>query len=81
MSAKSRREVVEQARARYRFRGKEGRSRLLDEICRLCGYERKYVIKLLSAARSLPRQEGCKAGRIASALRGSGAGGAQGDLA
>jgi hypothetical protein len=30
--------------------GKAGRSRLLDEICLLCGYERKYVSKLLGAS-------------------------------
>jgi len=48
MSTKSRQEVLEQARERYRRRtGKEARSRLLDEVCALCGYERKYAIKLL----------------------------------
>ena len=40
MSPTSRREVLEQARLRYGGRGKAGRSRLLDEICALCGYER-----------------------------------------
>ena len=48
MSAKSRKEVLEQARQRYGKRGREGRSRLLDEACELCGYERKYAIKVLS---------------------------------
>ena len=50
--------MLEQARARYRGRGKEGRSRLLDEICALCGYERKYASKLLSGARWLPGESG-----------------------
>ena len=27
--------------------GQAGRSRLLDEVCELCGYERKYAIKVL----------------------------------
>ena len=45
MSATSRREVLEQACLRYGGRGKVGRSRLLDEICVLCGYERKYASK------------------------------------
>lgn len=58
MSASSRKEVLEQARARYRFRGKRGRSRLLDEICGLCGYERKYAIKLLGGRRPLIGQSG-----------------------
>jgi hypothetical protein len=37
MSARSRKEVVEQARQRYAIRGREGRSRLLGEVCELCG--------------------------------------------
>ena len=52
MSAMSRKEVLEQAGARYCGRGKKGRSRLLDEICALCGYERNYASKLLSGVRS-----------------------------
>jgi len=58
ISAMSRKEVLEQARARYCGRGKEGRSRLLDEICALCGYERKYASKLLSGVRSLIGESG-----------------------
>ena len=38
-------EGLEQARGRYCQRGREGRSRLLDEVCELCGYERKYASK------------------------------------
>ena len=53
MSARSRKEVLEQARQRYGKRGREGRSRLLDEVCELCGYERKYVIKVLSGKRAI----------------------------
>ena len=53
MSAKSRGEVLEQARWRYAGRGKEGRSRLLDEVCALCGYERKYAIKVLGGRRAI----------------------------
>jgi len=34
-------------RRRYAGRGKEGKSRLLDEFCEQHGYERKYAIKLL----------------------------------
>lgn len=53
MSATSRGEVLAQARARYEKRGKEGRSRLLDEVCALCGYERKYAMKVLGGKRPL----------------------------
>jgi len=62
MSARSRKELLEQARASYRFRGKEGRSRLLDELCALCGYERKYVIKVLGGKRPLAGERGLRRG-------------------
>lgn len=51
MSANSRGEVLVQARGRYEKRGKRGRSRLLDEVCALCGYERKYASKVLAGER------------------------------
>lgn len=35
-------------RFRYQGRGKEGKSRLLDEFCEQHGYDRKYAVKLLS---------------------------------
>jgi len=41
---------LERLRRRYAGRGKEGKSRLLDEFCEHYGYERKYAIKLLGAA-------------------------------
>lgn len=47
MSDQSRREVILKMQERYAGRGREGRSRLLDELCELCGYDRKYAIKLL----------------------------------
>ena len=31
-----------------RWRGRERRSRLIDELCEMCGYERKHAIKLLN---------------------------------
>jgi hypothetical protein len=63
MSAKSRREVLEQARERYRRRtGKEARSRLLDEVCAFCGYERKYAIKLLGGKREIAGSGGRRRG-------------------
>jgi len=43
-----RNEQLEVLRLRYQGRGKEGRTRLLDEFCEHFGYERKYAIKLLS---------------------------------
>lgn len=51
MSQKSRQEILEQARESYGRRGRQGRSRLLDEVCALCGYERKHAIKVLGGSR------------------------------
>jgi hypothetical protein len=62
MSARSRKEVLEQAGQRYAKRGREGRSRLLDEVCELCGYERKYAIKVLSGKRAIMGSKGRKRG-------------------
>lgn len=62
MSARSRGEVLEQARRRYAKRGKEGRSRLLDEVCALCGYERKYASKVLCGKRAIAGSSGRRRG-------------------
>ncbi len=43
----SRTEQLQRLRHRYAGRGKEGKSRLLDEFCEQRHYERKYAIKLL----------------------------------
>ena len=47
MSEKSTGEILKIMRPKYARRGREARSRLLDEFCQLCGFERKYAIKLL----------------------------------
>jgi hypothetical protein len=62
MSAKSRGEILAQARRRYQGRGKQGRSRLLDEICALCGFERKYASKLLGGGRPIAGSSGARRG-------------------
>jgi hypothetical protein len=55
MSQESRREVVERLRGRYERAGRRYRSKLLDQVCGLCGYERKYAIKVLGGRRPGPR--------------------------
>jgi hypothetical protein len=55
MSRESRREVVERLRWRYRQAGRRYRTKLLDQVCGLCGYERKYAIKVLGGRRPGPR--------------------------
>jgi len=63
MSEKSREEVLRVMRERYARRGREARKKLLDEFCELCGYERKYAIKLLGGKR---RAEGRVRGKSGS---------------
>jgi hypothetical protein len=62
MSQKSRQEILEQARERYERRGRRGRSRLLAEVCALCGYERKHAIKVLSGRRAIVGHGGQRGG-------------------
>jgi hypothetical protein len=50
MSKELRSQWLPKLQARYAGRGREGKSRMLDELCEDHGYERKYAIKLLSAA-------------------------------
>lgn len=59
MSQKSKIEYLEKMRFRYQGRGREGKSRLLDELVEVCGYQRKYAIKLMKqpAGRSLGKPE------------------------
>src|SRR5205823_1492250 len=40
--------------ARYARRNREGKTRMLDELCEDYEYERKYAIKLLSGGLALP---------------------------
>lgn len=54
MSMQSRREVVEGLRGRYSRAGMEHRGKLVDEVCSVCGYERKYAIKVLNGNRAGP---------------------------
>ena len=62
MSQKSRQEVLERALQRYGRRNRQGRSRLLDEVCALCGYERKHAIKVLGGRRGIPGCSGRRRG-------------------
>ena len=49
MSQKVREELLPRLRERYARRGREGRSRLIDEVCEQWDYSRKHAIKLLAA--------------------------------
>lgn len=49
MSQKVREEMLPRLRQRYVGRGRQGRSKMLDELCEQFGYDRKHAIKLLGA--------------------------------
>ncbi len=49
MSQKVRAEMLPRLRQRYMGRGREGRARMIDELCEQFGYSRKHAIKLLNA--------------------------------
>ncbi len=54
MKSVSRDQHLQRLRQRYGGRGKQGKGRLLDELCEQWGYERKHAIKLLRPASGLP---------------------------
>lgn len=49
MSQKVREEMLPRLRQRYVNRGRQGRTRMIDELCEQFGYSRKHAIKLLGA--------------------------------
>ena len=55
MSMGSRQEVVERLRRKYQGAGPGYRRNLINELCSVGGYERKYAIKVLNGKRSGPR--------------------------
>jgi len=47
MGTTSKRQYLDAIRARYRRVGKRYKTKILDEFCAVCGYHRKYAIRLL----------------------------------
>jgi hypothetical protein len=47
MVLRSRREYLDAIRLRYLRSSKKGKATILDEFCSICGYNRKYAIRLL----------------------------------
>jgi hypothetical protein len=56
MSQEVKENWLPKVQARYEKRGREGKTRMLNELCEDHGYERKYAIKLLNG--SLPEPSG-----------------------
>jgi len=55
MSKELKKEWLPKLQMRYARRGRQGKSRMLDEVCADYDYERKYAIKLLSGTVPPPR--------------------------
>ena len=64
MSQMSRKEYLAKMRWRYAQRGLEGKSRLLDEVCEVCDYERKYAILSRPLSQTLFRRQFMEASKI-----------------
>jgi hypothetical protein len=56
MSHYSKREYLAAIWSRYRRVGRRFKSKILDEFCAVCGYSRKYAIRLLSRPLAGPRR-------------------------
>jgi hypothetical protein len=48
MSKKSKKEYLQKIYIRYKNSEKEEKQKILDEFCNVCGYNRKYAIRLLN---------------------------------
>lgn len=59
MSKKSKQEYTEAVKSRYLAADKDEKKIILDEYCKVCGYNRKYAIRLLNK----PPDEQSKSGR------------------
>lgn len=61
MGKHERRAYLEAIRGRYRKANRAGKARILDEFCAVCGYHRKYAIRLLG--RKKPASTSRRVGR------------------
>ena len=62
MGKQERRAYLEAIRARYRRANKAGKSVILNEFCAVCGYHRKYALRLLSSQNKRGKQVARKPG-------------------
>jgi len=62
MGKNERQAYLKAIRLRYRRAGKKAKASILDEFCAVCGYHRKYAIRLLNrrGKPAKPRQPGRK---------------------
>lgn len=60
MSLSEKRVYLEAIRRRYGLANRDKKSKILDEFCAVCGYNRKYAIRIL---KKRPPKKRCKPGR------------------
>lgn len=57
MVQQSKREYIEAIRLRYQKSGLQGKQRILDEFCAVCGYHRKHAIRVLNRWPGRPKRK------------------------
>jgi len=62
MGKQERRAYLEAIRARYRRANKAGKGTILNEFCAVCGYHRKYALRLLGSRHKRGKREAGKPG-------------------
>jgi len=63
MSPASKREYAESIKSRYHKANRDNKTKILDEFCSICGYNRKYAIRLLSDRRKKAFTKSLRRGR------------------
>lgn len=63
MSPRSKREYIEAIHLRYKKASRKGKSAILDEFCKNCGYHRKHAIRILKKFRRFIKPKPKKRGR------------------
>lgn len=56
MSLTSKQEYLGRIYGRYQRAGRPHKGRILDEFCAVCGYERKFALRLLNRPLAQPRR-------------------------
>ena len=64
MGKPERRAYLEAIRVRYRRTGKAGKSAILNEFFAVCGYHRKYALRLLGVQHKRGKKATCKPGPV-----------------
>lgn len=70
MGTKEKRAYLDAIRARYRRSGRSAKQRILDEFCSVCGYNRKYAIRLLGRLQPRPKAKRGRKPRYGTTVEG-----------